>query len=43
MSNLLFYISQGTFDVENHMFEVEQPKDYKPKRSKKGSDKIEVK
>lgn len=42
MANLLFYISNGKLDIENHTFEVDPPADYKPKRIKRGNDKVEV-
>jgi hypothetical protein len=42
MSNLLFYMSNGKFDVDNHMFEIEAPKDYKPKKAKRPNEKAEV-
>lgn len=40
MSNLLFYMTNGHFDVENHLFEVESQKDTKNKKVKR-SDKVE--
>ena len=43
MSNLLYFISNGKFDTENHTYEVDPPADYKPKRIKRGNDKVEVK
>lgn len=41
MSNLLYFMSNGRFDTENHIYEVDPPADYKPKRIKRGNDKVE--
>lgn len=42
MTNLIVYMTNGSFDSENHLFEIEEPKDYvKPKRGNKRADQID--